>query len=310
VILGPPHTERLLLCRPQGGLNDILCQIERACRYAWRFHRTVVVDTDYTETRHFRDAFSRYFVSAEARLVLDADGIRDRLDELDVFPGVLAGRVTRYLARWDDNIGNFADEQTNCPLSFDFDKDYPQPLLVHHACGGGTLSICALARIRVTESIAERLCERLRLIGGDYAALHIRNTDYSTEYEGWLAENRDKLSGAVFVATDNRATVEHCRSLLGAGRVHSFAKLELAAGKPIHEIDDPEDAYERNCDAILDLLMLACAQQLYLFQIKPNPNGVTYSGFSILAANLKRSGPLLQRLISKNPVTPVVLRAS
>jgi hypothetical protein len=37
---------RLLVCRPQGGLKDMLCQIEQCCRYAERFDRTVLVETD------------------------------------------------------------------------------------------------------------------------------------------------------------------------------------------------------------------------------------------------------------------------
>jgi hypothetical protein len=293
----PLRSDRLLLCRPQGGLNDILCQIERACRYAERFDRTVFVDTDYPGTRYIRDAFSRYFVSGQARLVLDADAIRGRIDDLEVFPGFLAGRTNRYGARYDHTVKNFVDEETGRPISFDFDTDYPQPLLVHHAAGGGTLSIGALSRIRVSEDLAAQLRERLAAIGRDYVALHIRNTDYRTEYERWLMENRSKIVGPVFVATDNLATVAHCRSILGAERVHSFATLEAEAGQPVHPIADRADAYQRNCDAILDLFMLACARQLYVFKLMPNLHGVNYSGFSMLAANLQRSEHLLERLI-------------
>jgi hypothetical protein len=297
----PPGNVRLLLCRPQGGLNDILCQIERACRYAERFARTVVVDTDYLHTEYVRDAFSRYFVSEQARLVLDPGEIRARLDDLDVFPDFLAGRVNRYRARYDHNVKNFVDEETGRAISFDFDTDYPQPLLVHHACGGGVLSIGALSRMRLSENLASLLRERLAAIGRDYVALHIRNTDYRTEYEEWLAENRSKLAGPVFVATDNRATVARCRSILGAERIHSFAKLEAEGEEPLHPIADRKDAYRRNCDAILDLLMLALAKQLYVFQIMPNPNGVSYSGFSVLAANLKNCETMLRRLVAGGP---------
>ena len=92
---------RLVLCRPLGGLNDILCQIELACTYAERFGRTVVVDTAEHSDRYFRDLFSNYFQSARTNLVLGLDAIRRRLDVLDTVPTFLAGRVSRYRMQFD-----------------------------------------------------------------------------------------------------------------------------------------------------------------------------------------------------------------
>jgi len=66
---------RYVLCRPLGGLNDILCQIERCCRYAVRFDRIVVVETDFPRTIYFADAFDRYFESRDPALILSAEGI-------------------------------------------------------------------------------------------------------------------------------------------------------------------------------------------------------------------------------------------
>src|SRR5947209_3468047 len=64
--------DRLLLCRPQGGLNDMLCQIEKCCQYADRVGRTVIVDTDYARSAPatFKDHLSKYFVSLRVGLVL------------------------------------------------------------------------------------------------------------------------------------------------------------------------------------------------------------------------------------------------
>src|ERR1019366_9078394 len=125
-------TERLLLCRPLGGLNDMLCQIERACLYAERFDRTVIVDTAYSKT-YFRDRFSSYFASRQPRLVLDADAAAERLDQLAVFPNFLAGRVSRYATRFDRDLARFVEEESGLIPSFDFDRDYAEPLIVTHA---------------------------------------------------------------------------------------------------------------------------------------------------------------------------------
>jgi hypothetical protein len=268
---------RLLLCRPQGGLNDILCQIERCCQYADRFRRTVIVDTNYHCARAFKDHFSRYFVSLRAGLVLNADEIRDYTDDIDVFPNFITGKVSSYYARPDKLKTDYIEEQSGRALTFEFDKDYSERLLVHHASGGGTISLAALSRMRVHDAITDILWKRQRLIGPEYTALHIRNTDYRTEYEQPIVELKSKIRGSLFVATDNRSTIEHCKSAFGTERVFSFAKLPAEAGKPIHKTDDRTGAYETNSDAILDLLMLALSKELYLFKLMANPYGLSYS---------------------------------
>ena len=292
------NKSRLLLCRPQGGLNDILCQIEKCCQYADRFGRTVIVDTNYYCTRSFKDEISKYFVSLQVGLVLDADQIRHYVDNVDVFPDFIAGKVSSYYARRDDATTNYVEEQSGRAITFEFDKDYSERLLVHHAAGGGTISLAALSRMRVHDAITDILWKRQRLVGPEYTALHIRNTDYQTEYERYIEELKSKVRGSVFVATDNRSTIAHCKSVFGPEHVFSFAKLPAEAGQPLHKTDDRTGAFESNSDAILDLLMLALSRELYLFRLLPNRNGVSYSGFSVLAANLQKSRPLLHQLLS------------
>ena len=142
------------------------------------------------------------------------------------------------------------------------------------------------------------LRQRLGQIGGKYSALHIRNTDHQTDYEHWIVRNAAVIQGPIFVATDNRDVVADCKSAFGAGRVHSFATLPSEAGRPLHRMPDLGDVYVRNVDAILDLLLLALSENLYVFELKPNRLGAKYSGFSVLASNLKGSRPILERLIS------------
>ena len=79
----------------------MLCQIERCCRYAETHDRTVLIDTEYRNTRAFRDRFSRYFVSRQDRVVLKTDHLSAYADLTDVFPTVAAGRLEDYRTRWD-----------------------------------------------------------------------------------------------------------------------------------------------------------------------------------------------------------------
>ena len=77
--------QRLLLCRPQGGLNDMLCQVEACCRYGERSGRSVIVDTNYAGSTYFRDDLRNYFRSRHGKLILGLDD-PSSLDGATVFP--------------------------------------------------------------------------------------------------------------------------------------------------------------------------------------------------------------------------------
>jgi hypothetical protein len=290
---------RLLLCRPQGGLNDTLCQIEKACRYAERFDRTVVVETDSYRTVTFGDRFSNYFISRQSRLVLDAAELRARFDELDVLPAQIRGRVTTYTPVYSASANNLADETTGQTLSFDFRRDHAQPLLVHHAWGGGDISLKALGRMRLHPDLGDLLARRLASIGPRFVGVHIRHTDYRTSYRAQLPSLARKLKGPIFIATDNRAVLADCRDVFGAERVHSFARLPEEAGQPAHALTPDRVDYESNADAILDLLMLAHARRIVRFKLDANKIRSIYSGYSRLAINLKRSPRILNGLLGR-----------
>lgn len=291
--------DRLLLCRPQGGVNDMLCQIEKACRYAERFDRTVVVETDYLYSHTFGDRLSHYFVSQQDRLVLDASGIRDQIDRLDVFPAFARGRVNRCQIRFNGQISNYIDVETGLPLTFDFSRDYDEPLLLHVQAGGGQLSIGALARLRLHDGLVDQLLDRLRRIGPHYAGIHIRATDYRSKYQETIEAIAREIAGPVFVATDNRGVLADCRARFGPDRVHSFARLPAEAGRPLHYSDEFPDRFAVNCDAFLDLIMLGLASSYYAFELEANVFGSKHSGFSLLAANLNRAKPMIARLVDR-----------
>jgi hypothetical protein len=294
--------ERLVLCRPLGGLNDILCQIERVCRYGDNFGRNVVIDTDYHCTRSFQDKFSKYFVAMKDGLVLDADAIGDRMADTDVAPDFIAGRVGRYMTRYAPNAEIFVEQDTGRAVTFDFTKDHPERLLVHHGEGGGALSVFALSRLSLGDNLIAVLRQRLSQIGRPYTAIHIRHTDYKCEYEEWIERHKAEIEGPLFVASDNRDSIAYCKIVFGAERVYSFAALPEVAGQVLHLRCDRVRAYEQNSDAILDLMMLALSKRLHLLELLPNLNGARLSGFSTLAANLKRAPAILDQLLGRKKI--------
>src|ERR1043165_2471198 len=153
----------LLLCRPVGGLNDILSQIDNACRYAELTGRTVVVETDSPSTVHFRDAFSNYFISKQPNLRLSAANYKHLFDTLQVYPTCLFGRVNSYAAIHIREKQGYCDVETPARLSFDFNRLYNEPLLIHHSDGRNGNSLSALGRMRLHDGIVDTLVDRLRV---------------------------------------------------------------------------------------------------------------------------------------------------
>jgi hypothetical protein len=81
--------------------------------------------------------------------------------------------------------------------------------------------------------------------------------------------------------------------------VISFSKLPCESGRPIHRLTECDDVYQRNRDAILDQSMLALSHEFIFLEVNQNRWGVRYSGFSLLALDLRNSKAILSELISR-----------
>jgi len=229
------------------------------------------------------------------------------LKNVDVFPNFLGNDLVRYDANFDRDLGYFVKKNTRQPITFDFNKDYNEPLLVHHASGRlHRTSVAALSRLRLHKNLGDELSKRLRSIGSNYVSVHIRNTDYTTNYQPLLNQlkghNALRDCESLFVATDDIACLAFCRDLFRSINIVSFSKLPQETRRAIHRLSERDDIFERNRDAILDLLMLALSHKFIFFEINQNRWGAKYSGFSILALDLRNSMTVLNELISKTEI--------
>ncbi len=290
-----------VLCRPQGGINDMLCQIEHCCRYAEKFGRSVIVDTHYPKAIHFRDKFSNYFVSRQRRLILDTTEIDLHEANVSVYPHCVRGNLFDYDFHFSWDVRRYVESNSLTPLTFDPDKDYEEKYLLHHTGGGGQLSVNALQRLRLHDSVVDKLVERLKSINQQYVAIHIRNTDYETDYRDALHEMSGLSGVPVLVCTDNQETLNDAFEIIGRDRVISFSNLDAGDDKRLHFFSDDAIARERNIDALVDLLLLAFSSYLVILQLKKNveaPFG-GYSGFSVLANLLHNDRTTLLAMLNR-----------
>lgn len=290
--------KKYVLCRPDAGLNDILCQIETAYQYAKQTGRITVIDTGYKYSTYFHDDFSNYFSSLDDNLVLNPYFLQNSLESMATVPSVLQGRLNSYTPQWSQAHGNYVDLETGTPISFDLTRHYDQDILVRHTCGGNDLSILALGKLVLRESITEALAQRINTIGRPFGALHIRNTDYQTDYHHVIDQMVGSILFPVFIATDSLRCRQHCENVFGRHNVIYFSDLPKEE-LPIHYGSAFRSPFVQNSEAILDLLTLALSSEYYKIPIRSDDGIEKYSGFSNLAENLIRNSNILISLLGK-----------
>jgi hypothetical protein len=288
---------RLVLCRPQGGLTDMLSRIGACLSYADRFDRTVIVETDFADAHFFRDRFDRYFVSHDRQLILNSTPYADMFDTLPCEPSELTGRITSYSTEYSRPLNALTEVGTGLITQFNFRKNYRVPLLLHHAVGGSIRKAAvALRRLSITPEVLDIYEKRKATIGGSYSGIHIRHTDYNTDYRERALKLKDDIKGKIYVATDNRDVLAYCKEVFGPERVYNFSTFPDEAGQALHG-NASLDPWQCNLDALVDLLLLASAENFYFFQLTEQRRAKpAYSGFSLLVQLLHTNKRLLRSL--------------
>ena len=325
--MNPRDLHRVLLCRPRGGLNDTLSRIEQCWRYAERTRRHLVVDASRSALHGpFGAIFAligdRGGVTASADAALLAS-----LDRMVCRPTELQGRIMSYEVGFERGIG-FVDAASGVPTRFAArvigpdTPDYPEPLLVYEDSGGGSDSFRLLERIRFTDSVASALRAALAEIGSSYVAVHVRNSDYRTDYMRLFARIKRRVRGhPVLVCSDDPGVADHARRALGVAVVVPGGHAESAdpAGT-LHTPRAYSSVAERQRAAFLalrDLVMLANAVRLYAAPVEQMVKGevlrasgrIEYrgvprgrmSGFSMLAQHLCVRKDVLDGLLGVPP---------
>jgi hypothetical protein len=288
---------RKLLCRPRGGLNDMVSQIERCCRYAELTNRAVIVDTNYGADS-FGDDFDHYFISRQQHLILSAKGLDHELDCASTFPPSLTRRMSSYKISWDQRKDGFVEWESGELLTFDFNKDYPHELLVHQQHGRLPISASIFMRLSLQPALTKELLARVAKIGGPYLGVHVRHTDYRSDYRPLFGQLAGVEVPKLFVATDNQKVLDEFRAALPGKQIFSFAEELSNDGNPIHlRGRKVGNVYRRNCDAILDLLLLALSVGIVSADLLNGRRGLSKSGFTVLAMELLKQKRYLSELL-------------
>ncbi|WP_187972940.1 hypothetical protein [Aquibium microcysteis] len=301
---------RYLLCRPNGGLNDTLVQLELCRRYAARFGRTLIVDTSRCGLRlPFGEVFLPREDFGPPVLGLTA-GLAQELDRCaSVAPSALAGRISTYVSVWDTELGATVERDSRQRIVFDLECDHAEALLVHEQPGGGKRGFGFLGRVALSPWIADAVTARLLPLGGDYDAIHVRNTDLSTDYLRLFRRCRRLFAGRQLLVCSDAADVKRrAAEVFAASTILSVAEVPDTGGEGLHwsRLSEPRKAA---VDLFADLLAIALSRRFVFTAVDARGGRRTgFSGFSVLADMLRQQPDVVRGLLeAADPVRVAAL---
>ncbi|MDR2152563.1 MAG: hypothetical protein LBO72_07070 [Helicobacteraceae bacterium] len=284
---------KYIFCRPAGGLNDMLCQIELAVTYALRYRRVIYIDGS---RGGFMDNFERYFTIREKESEWLRFGVIDFLTPpFDCYPHCLRNDILNYKSELDPIVDNMVEKESQIKLDFNMGIDYKEQVIVYEQCGNNNRSLNVFYLILLADNARSHINKVINSLG-EYDAVHIRHSDYRTDYEAFLLKIRNNIISSprpLVLCSDSYEVQRYAKTLFG-NRVIFSSKIPNTNGKPLH-YNAELDGYETNMTALTDLFVLASAKQLYLTQ---TAQGVK-SGFGTLARNLNKHLLLLSRLLGR-----------
>jgi hypothetical protein len=123
--------DRFVLCMPAGGLNDVLCQLQKCWRYSENHGRRLVINTTKTG---LLDSFHNYFSIANCSanvLTSLCAATQESLATLTCKPSGLQGPLMTLTPVYSEAELNFVDGYSGEVLIFYFERDWSEKLLVH-----------------------------------------------------------------------------------------------------------------------------------------------------------------------------------
>ena len=291
-------TKKYLICMPQGGLSDMIARIYECLEYCKKHKRIIIVDTRFST--HMKYSIFHYFkIDSPILFRGDLDKQYASFKGKSFFPSEFSNNFKTVECRYKKGIGSI-NKKTKIPCFIDLEKSYPEDVLFYRNGGGGskTHNIISFLKIcRLTPLVKKVFLERQKQLPEKYISVHIRNTDYKSDVDNFIKENKKIFdSNSIFLASDHNETIQKFKSLYG-NDLFSFSKIKKIPKTKkrlgLHHMKRSlKETHEMTVDAIVDLLLLAGGKQFY-FSSKE-------SAYSKVAHQLNKDYSVVKHLLSNN----------
>ena len=299
-----PDYVRAIVSKPLGGLNDTLCQIQRALTFAEHTGRHLFLDTTESGILAPFDEFFEFVGDTIPLTIGFPESEVERWNKMSVSPASLEGRVSEFFnTPYPDRfmmVGELESRAVRLPS-----PDVTTDLVVHHQRGGGRLSQRLLAKINVKPDVMTQVMDMASDLPKHYAAVHIRATDYTTDHASLLQRlRRAEKALPILVCSDNSEVIADAIRILGESKVLFFpSQKDVPAGTPLHEASNYHSDGEKRqatLNLLRDVYAMSGAKTFYYAPIdQPGKFGeITFSGLTTLVQFLVTTPQVTQSFFS------------
>jgi hypothetical protein len=247
---------KYIICKPAGGMIDILSLISMCLKYAIKFNRILIIDT--RKSLHFNDNFNKYFLYNNKNILdmnIDIDTVYISIKNQSLYPN---GSIIDYI-----NFNPFIHRSTNKTIDFNIDYKVDIILYSDNRINLDRDIIHIFQNFIINPIIVSIFRERFNLLPKNYISIHIRNTDYKSNINEFITEYYNKLKDKpIFLASDDINVIKIFKDKFN---IYSFTELkELNNNRALHFIVRDKEEHEKfNIDTVVDFLLLASSKEYY-----------------------------------------------
>ncbi len=253
----------------------MLCQLEHAWVYAKKQDRLLVVDT---RASGLLASLSDYYDIQPAwrSKISWLEGSGFELAARDGFLDLV--RDNKVAHSW--TLTNGRSEVTEAP-------DPTHPFLLHLREGKTEFGIRFLEKLTLKADVRDAILDAVKPLGRDYVGIHIRNTDYQTDFKMAFEVIRSKLNGKrVLLNSDDSNAILYFQETFGdICTPVTTSSLDNLDGTRLHYQADG-DCRANNLAMLIDLYALALGRQFFMVDVDSPMS--SRSGFAMLAARMLR----------------------
>lgn len=207
-------------------------------------------------------------------------------------PKSLFNRLTSYQSEWDGHY--FVDTLTKERLTFSFTSNYDEDLLIHEQCGGG-FGLPALSYFRFKTSVRKEINNRLRHLPKNYMAVHVRNSDVTSDYKLFFHSIKHIIEGKnLLICTDGFDVLTYARTFFDNANIISVYDIPFTNGESLHSNPLVTD-WNVNIGCLTDLMALGMASVIIL----PSKQVGYPSGFAQLGCSIMQDCFFVHQLMGK-----------
>jgi hypothetical protein len=242
---------------PQGGFNDMLCNIIRTLEYCIKTNRTLLVDTTKScYGINFSDYF--YFKDIPVSIITDVSEIRKIVadESLTIYPDSI---TDRNLDNWKFLWGNSCTYTLNGVYMELPQEECDKKIIVHSTCGGGH-GIKLFKNIFFRQNIIDHVKHEFTKLPPKYIAIQIRNTDIQCDYSSLYLQNMNSIHSydTVYIATDHQESLRFFRAQ--GLNVVNFTEFPSNPSQNLHSSTVLSDTKIKNL--ICDMYIVSMADKL------------------------------------------------